>query len=143
MLLKRIYSNETGKPPKLDHIVVKHTGVSVEQNFSRRLVEGAVAEGWMTLSRGKIIVHAKPEDLVYTVKRAPGHYCVHCGEKLDSDTNGQGARKHVAEKHAGAKSPDPQWPHGYAVTNAFECVLDEKQHAKFKATPIGTRKGGK
>jgi len=138
MLLKRIYDKE-----KLDHIELRHTGTSAEQNFSRRLVEGAVSEGWMTLSRGKIILHAKPEDLTYTIKRGPGHYCLHCGEKIESDALGAAARAHMAEKHDGMESPDRHWPAGYMVTHAFECVLDDKQHEKFKALPMGAKKGSK
>lgn len=141
MLLKRIYDHADAKAPKLSHIELKHTGTHAEQNFSRRLVEGAVAEGWMTLSKGKIILHAKPEDLTYTIKRAPGHYCLHCNAKIESDGLGAEARQHVASQHAGEKSPDPAWPHGYLVTNAYECVLEEGQHRKFKARPMGAKKG--
>jgi len=128
MLLKRIYEGA-----KLQHIALRHTGVKAEQNFSRRLVEGAVADGWMTLSQGKIILHVQPEDLVYMIVRGPGHYCCHCKEKLDGSGFGAQARAHVKEKHAGASSPDPQWPAGYCVVNAYECVLDTAQHAKYKA----------
>lgn len=140
MLLKRIYDKADPKAPTLAHVECRHTGTHAEQNFSRRLVEGAVSEGWMTLSRGKIILHTKPDDLTYTIKRAPGHYCLHCGEKIDSDALGAGARKHVAEKHEGKPSPDKHWPAGYLVTNAYECVLDQAQHVKFKAVIPG-RKG--
>ncbi len=139
MLLKRIYDHADPKAPKLAHIECRHSGTHAAQNFSRRLVEAAVSEGWMTLSRGKLTLHAKPEDLTYTIKRGPGHYCCHCGEKLESDATGAGARTHIAEKHAGSESPDKQWPHGYAVLNAYECVLNPAQHAKFRAYPIGTK----
>lgn len=141
MLLKRIYDHTDPKAPKLKHIEVKHTGVSAEQNFSRRLVEQGVAAGWMTLSKGKLVLHVKPEDLTYTIMRTPGHYCLHCGEVLTSDSLGEAARLHIAAKHADAKSPDAQWPHGYYVTHAYECALDIAQQEKFKARRMGEKKG--
>ena len=123
MLLKRIYRKPEGweakrdakgnvlNPPPLDHIAVKHTGTHAEQNFSTQLVEAAVTEGWMTLGQGKLSVHGKPEGLVYKIKRAPGHYCCHCGEKLidangiDVSDGGMAAIKILAEatKKEGAK----------------------------------------
>lgn len=140
MLLKRIYEHTDPEHPKLSHIELRHTGTHAAQNFSRRLVDAAIAEGWMTLSRGKLILHVKPEDLTYTIKRAPGHYCLHCGEKIESDVLGTQAREHVAKHHDGVASPDPDWPAGYLATHAYECVLDGAQHAKFRRVIPG-RKG--
>jgi len=154
MLLKRIYRKPEGweakrdakgnllNPPPLDHIAVKHTGTHAEQNFSTQLVEAAVTEGWMTLGQGKLTVHGKPEDLVYKIRRAPGHYCCHCGMKLPDAaafaapgaTNGM---RHVADAHAGKKSPDAGNPAGYCRINHYECVLAAEQHKKFSARAQG------
>ena len=137
MLMKRIYDRSDPEKPKLSHIELRHTGTHAEQNFSRRLVEAAAAEGWVTISRGKLILHAKPEDLNYTILRSPGTYCCHCGEKLSSDPAGVEARAHIAAKHKGVDSPDAANPAGYRVTHAYECALDTAQHAKFKAKRLG------
>jgi len=140
MLMKRIY----GSDGKLDYVELRHTGTGEAQNFSRKLVEAGTAEGWILFEGGKLTLKVKPEALVYTVKRTPGYYCLHCNEKLVSDVLGTEARAHVAAKHAGASaSPDKAWPMGYLVTHAYECTLDPKQHEKFKALPMGAKRGSK
>jgi len=142
MLLKRIYDTSDKKRPKFSHILVIHTGHSAEQNFKRQRVEEGVTDGWISLSQGKLILHAKPEDLVYSIKNSPGHYCLHCKSQIMSGADGAMSRLHVSTSHKDIASPDPQWPLGYRVTHAYECVLDAAQHEKFKALPIGL-KGGK
>lgn len=157
MLLKRIYSKPAGwKPirrytdvegkllppnhpeygrclntPPVSHVEVKHTGTHREQNFSTRLIEQGVREGWIRIEKDKLTMKAMPEDLVYTIKTTPGHYCLHCGKRLESDPAGQQARAHVEVEHPDAKSPMADNPAGYARVNAFLCVLDEAQHRKY------------
>jgi len=174
MLLKRIYDKPKGwerkanvrgadgkladptKPegaclntPPLAHLEIKHTGTSPEQNFSDRLIAAGLAEGFISLAKGKLTLHGKPEDLNYTVKRLPGYYCCHCGASLPDAgrmvaPGVTAGMQHVAEAHAGKKSPDESNPAGYRRINAFECALDSKQHEKFRlkrAEPQRTRKG--
>jgi hypothetical protein len=119
-------------PAELDYLALAHTGVEPEQNFSTSLVVDNVKCGLMEIKDEKLIFHVHPEDLVYKIKRRPGRYCLHCGEKLPDDEKGELARLHIVEKHLGLKSPDPNNPSGYVALNHFECVLDEKQHNKFK-----------
>ncbi len=127
--------------PALAFIEVRHTGTHPEQNFSTRLVEGGQAEGWIEIDGDELTLLAQPEDLHYTIRRRPGRYCLHCGEKLPDDDGGPKpgalARQHVAEKHAGQPSPDPAQPAGYFRTNAWECILDLEQHDRFRAQPLG------
>lgn len=92
----------------------------------------SLEDGTMELNENKLVYHVHPEDLVYEIKRRPGRYCLHCGEKLPEDEKGELARLHIAEKHNGAISPDPSTPAGYVNLKYFECVLDKKQHNKFK-----------
>jgi hypothetical protein len=144
MMLKRFYKkpegwvkqvNERGEcvnAPPLDYVSVAHTGVSAEQHFSAGLINAAMAEGWCSISGDQLILHVHPEALVYTIKRAPGRWCCHCGEKLPDDALGELARGHVARLHPATKSPDPNWPAGYGMTNAYECVLEQKQHEQFR-----------
>jgi hypothetical protein len=124
-------------PPPVKGVIVQNTGISAEQNFSTGLVASALAEGWMELHDDELIVKAEPEDLKYKVLREPGRYCLHCGEKLQDDIKGELARIHVLSKHNGKSSPDASVPAGYVWITAYECVLDAKQHAKFKAKKIG------
>jgi hypothetical protein len=120
-------------PPPLDHVVVRHTGTAPEQKFSAQTVEIGTREGWLRVRDGRIVLDVKPEALVYTIRRAPGRYCLHCGEKLLDDEKGALARAHVAQEHPGLASPDPSNPAGYEALHAFECVLDAAQHEKFRA----------
>jgi hypothetical protein len=122
-------------PPPLAGVAVAHTGVDAEQNFSERLVTLAIAEGWVSISKGKLVLHSVSEDLRYTINRAPGFYCTHCGEKQDS---AEAAKAHIAAAHAGKPSPDRTNPAGYEKVNSYECVLDSEQHSRLRSsgTPV-------
>ena len=86
----------------------------------------------MEMDGDTLTFHVYPEDLEYTVKRTPGRYCLHCGEKLTDDAGGEMARLHVVQFHAGTPSPSASNPSGYEAINYFECVLNDDQHEKFK-----------
>jgi len=163
MLLKRIYKKPPGwtakrnvrdgdgklkdpsrpegellNPTPIEHFEVRHTGTHPEQNFSTGMVDAGLAEGWMAIAQGKLTLRAKPEDLVYAIKRGPGHYCCHCGEKLPDAAAFVAPKitagmQHVAAVHAGKKSPDEGNPAGYLRLNHYECVLAPEQHKKFQA----------
>jgi len=98
----------------LDHVAVLRA--KARQNFSTKLVEQGVVEGWLTAGRGLIVLHGPPET-AYRVRRGPGHYCRHCGDALEGEA---AARAHVAAAHAGQASPDPAHPGGYERLNHFE-----------------------
>jgi len=138
MLLKRLYDTPAeGGAARLAGVAVIHTGTHEGQNFAPRYVERAVSEGWMSLSRGTLTIHAAGADLVYKIVRGPGRWCCHCGEKLPDDDHPKGelARQHVAEKHAGKKSPDPSNPAGYVLVSGEQCTGDAATHKKYKAKP--------
>lgn len=126
MLLKRFYKNDG----ELDYISLAHTGIHAEQNFSVGLVTHGITEGWITIDGDTLKLRAVPEDLLYTIKRHPGRYCEHCGEKLTDDDSGEMARLHVAMHHKDAPAPQGN-PAGYVKINHFECVLAAEQHEKF------------
>jgi len=130
MQLKRLYDTSDPKAPKIVGVSVKHTGVKPAQTFSSRLVSRAVAEGWMSLGKGRLVLHAKEGDLVYTVLRASGLYCCHCGAMLPNEHD---ARAHVAATHGAKKSPDANNPSGYRAVDGYETTLDEAAHKKFCA----------
>jgi hypothetical protein len=129
-------------PPPTDHFIINHTGTKPEQNFSEGLVQAGITEGFATVSRGELVLHAEPEDLVYEIIRGPGHYCCHCGEPIPDanaflkDENGEETDQtvgmlHVAEVHGGEKSPDPNNPSGYMRLNGYQCRLSDKLHKKY------------
>jgi len=133
--------------PPFDHVEVIHTGARAPQNFSIGYVDQALAEGWMTIGKGRLVLHAEPEDLVYRIDRAPGHYCCHCGEPIPDGgawviegklTKGQ---QHVAEQHPGLESPDPANSAGYLRLNHYACTLNEMQQAKYAVRPLGAPRG--
>jgi hypothetical protein len=143
LLVPSLKEGDCLNPPPLKHIEVKHTGFDREQNFSEDLIANAMREGWARFDGSLLVLDAKPEPLTYTVKRAPGRYCVHCAERLpDNDPSGEQSRAHVAERHAGVASPDPAWPAGYAVVHAYECVLNAEQHGRFRKLRAGEKRHG-
>lgn len=156
MLLKCHYrrtpKGDLVSPPQLEHVEVKHTGTKPEQNFSEGLVVDGVADGLVTLGKGRLVLHVKPEDLFYTIKRGPGYYCCHCGVAIP-DANAFVAvsylpgvtvgMQHVADAHGKAKSPDPGNPSGYCRLNHYETVLEAKQHEKFRLKRVAPARVGK
>lgn len=133
---KRIAESKNIQPPKVAWLQLNHTGGAPEQNFSTDFVTEQLKNGFMELS-GSVLTFFVAHDgqdvaLTYQVLRAPGRYCLHCGEKLEGDETGELARLHVALKHAGAASPDTSNPAGYVWLKHFECVLNAEQHAAYK-----------
>lgn len=125
-------------PPPVDFLEVYHTGVSAKQNFSDRLIAQGIAEGWVSIGKGLLTVHAAPEDLTYKILRTPGYYCCHCGEQI-VDAGAPSAPesavtlgvKHVAEAHGSVKSPDSENPSGYLWSKRYSCELLPDLHEKF------------
>ena len=140
MLLKRLYN--AAKQPV--GVVVKHTGIAPEQNFSTKMVARAMAEGWMVIEGDQLLLMSENGILRYTIKRVPGYYCVHNGQPMnisaaayaDGSLAAIEARSYLASHgFAGVASPDPSKPAGYERINHYECVLDLDQHAKLRAIP--------
>jgi hypothetical protein len=149
MELKRHYEKdaETGKPVRVSHVSVVHTGTAPEQNFSGRLVDAGLADGWLAISGTKLTIKTDAGPLVYTIVHPPGYYCCHDGkpitlsqrardERLRDPTHAKLAASEARaylEKNGflGKPSPDPQNPAGYRVADHYECKLDAEQHAKF------------
>jgi hypothetical protein len=132
MLLKRIYADDGS----VSAIEIKHTGTSREQNFSHRLIEQAIVDGWARLDGDTLTLRGQPEDLTYSVRRSPGYYCTSTGERIPvsamawaSPQRGTLARKEALAWLAARGKPAGD----YEVTNAYECVLDEAQHHQFHA----------
>lgn len=120
MLIRRIY-----KDGRCDYVEILRAGDT--QNFSTRLVAGALQEGWMEMINGKIIVKSQPENLVYKIVKEPGYYCCHDGKKLEDAIM---AKNYVESNFSGVPSPDPNNPAGYMKINHYECVLEQS-----KSTP--------
>lgn len=130
MLMQKQYN----KAGKCTHVVVKHTGANAEQNFSHRVVEDGVADGWIEVGPDHLTIQTDDEPLRYTLKRTPGYYCTSSGERIPisamawaSPRRGDLARREalVWLAKAGKAATD------YEVTNAYECVLNNKQHNQF------------
>lgn len=157
MMIKRLFGdpNKTRPVVKIDektgatytmnepictHVKVIETGVSREQNFSRRMVFAGLSEGWISLSPGTLMMKAEPEDLEYEVVREPGYYCVSSGERIPVS---QLAWEIFLQSGVGTQSSQEAkaWlaSHGkaandYEITMAYECLLREDLHDKYKAT---------
>lgn len=117
------------------HLEVRDTGASPEQNFSHRFVEDGVAQGWITLTADTLTVRAQPEDLVFALRRQPGYYCSSTGERIPiSSTSWNSARRGELARAEALRwlTANGKEPSDYEVTNAYECVLGDEQHARFR-----------
>ena len=125
LLQRKHYHDPNGiKSPVVSGIRIKRISADGKQKFPTKLVKQGQDERWLSVVRGTIVIHDKGGDAVFKVLAIPGRYCCHCGEKLTDDPTGEAARKHVAEKHAGKISPDPENPSGYAMQNYYDCELE-------------------
>lgn len=136
MELKRKY----GPRGDVVGVEVRHTGANPEQNFSHRLIEQGMADGWVTMVGGTLRMKADPEDLVYDLLREPGYYCKSTGEQIPVSARAWGSLNRGTLASIEARA----WLRGkglderdYEVTNAYECVLSSEQHAKFTSRKEG------
>lgn len=117
MQLKKLYDT-SGPTPQVTGVQVLHAGP--RQNFSPRILERGVAEGWITMGEGRILLRSKPP-VAYRIVRTPGYYCCHCGKGLDDSPAGHA---HVDAAHAGKRSPDLSNPAGYRKDNFYACLRE-------------------
>lgn len=138
MRLKKFYKKDAeGNAVAVDYVQVLHTGTKPEQHFSLNLMDQMMRAGFAMITRDQIVLHTKPKDLIYTVKRHPGYYCCHCKEYLpdaglmlaSGETVGQ---NHVGIVHSDATSPDPSNPAGYERINYYDVVLNSDLHEEFR-----------
>lgn len=135
MLIKKQFDEAGG----VARVHVKHTGTKREQNFSHRLVAQAVSDGWMKIEGDTLTVKADPEDLVYRLARQPGYYCSSNGERIPISEMAWAQKQsqpqaHLARREALAWLADNgKAETDYEVTNAYECVLADQLHDKFRA----------
>lgn len=132
MLMQRQYDHAG----KCTHVTVKHTGTSPEQNFSHRLVENGVADGWIEMGGSSLVIKTDGEPLRYEIKRTPGYYCSSTGERIPVSAMAWASQRRgeLASREAMfwlAKAGKA--PTDYEVTNAYECVLAREQHDRFRA----------
>jgi len=137
MLLKRHYHPGT---LQVSGVEIKHTGVSPEQNFSRRVVTAGLTEGWLRIEGDKLTLDGANGKLEYVIRRSPGYYCKSTGERIpvsdvawtDFLASGQGKLSQVEARAwllgRGKDSSD------YEITLAWECVLAPEDHEKWHCT---------
>ena len=138
MKLKRIFSKDkAGNPTTVSHIKVLEEPRNGTWNVSPRLMNGGLAEGWLSVGGGVITLKTaeREPDVQYKITREPGHYCVYCGERLGNSKEGAvHVLKHKDEKLAtlteAGKLPEnctPQMidqinnPAGWGKFNHFVC----------------------
>ena len=135
MYLKRLY-DDAGRVSRVE---IRHTGLSAEQNFSRRLVLQACGAGWMRLAGEQLLVVGDPEDWS-TRSSARRATTASAPASASRSASWPGSRPSRSRPRCwlrrGARrggSPAPAASNDYEVTMAYECVLAEQQHEKFRA----------
>jgi hypothetical protein len=129
MLIASLHDRRDPEPEKIRVPKVKILRLGHEQKFSPNEVFAGVMGGYITLARGRLVVHAatpgatarSETDVVFRIRRRPGLYCCHCGRGQASSL---AAQNHVRANHSGVVSPDPQNPAGYEQLNALDCVRE-------------------
>ncbi len=103
----------------LDTIRVKR--LSKMQNFTQKLIDRAIREGFMSMIKGKIVLHTNDGDLSYKIVRSPGYFCCHDNEPLGGEKE---CREYVEANFKGIESPDKNNPAGYRKDNFHACELE-------------------
>lgn len=114
MLTKRLFDPADPKPGPGR---VKILRLGERQKFTIDGIAKGVMAGYMTMARGRIVIHAANGDVVFRIRRTPGLWCCHCGGALNDQVQ---ARRHVIDSHPGLASPDRNNPAGYEHLSAFE-----------------------
>lgn len=147
MRLKRVYDPDSliewdekyghmrgvSRPPVLPKIAsIEVQRATKFWNVSAGIVERGLQEGWLTLGDGRVTLKTEDhlDNVVYKILRVPGHYCAHCGEKIEDDGRGTQARAHLAERGHPAASPDPNNPSGWRRDEFYACQLESGTEAK-------------
>ncbi len=120
ILLKRVWDT-TGSEPRLIGVKFLHGGL--RQKFSPRIIERALAEGWLELSDNMVRLRTDPP-ATYRIIRTPGYYCCFCNKPLNDSSS---AVAHLESEHSKMKSPDPFNPSGYRRDNFYYCVRQKNK----------------
>lgn len=119
MQVKRMFTHDTGQPVFSHLKIMRHGKV---QNFTQKFINRGMQDGFLTMSKGEIIIHAQPKDLTYKIVRVPGYYCCHDDAPV---ANEREAREYIEKNHKGKECDDPNNPSGYRKDNFYHCELVE------------------
>ena len=142
MELRRIYTPTVlgaDSNPLCVGVDLFHTGTTPEQTFKRSLVLSACSQGWMTVHGDTLTLKAAQDTLTYSIVRHPGYYVTSTGERIPlselamSEFLTEQVAK-LAAAEARAFLADRGLPQtDYEATRNFHCVLNDEQHAKWRA----------
>jgi hypothetical protein len=105
-------------------------------HFGQAWLDRHIDRGFVTKTDKDITLHTVDGDMKFSVDHVPGRYCLHCNAALPNEDSegaypaghpklGEAARKHVAKDHKGAKSPNPNHPHGYKNKSYYGATAAE------------------
>lgn len=134
MMLKRLHD----AAKQCIGVRVLHTGSTAPQNFSMRLVEAGMEQGWVGIEGDVLTLRSQPEALTYKLKRTPGYYCKSSGERIPVSATAW-ARLLATGVGKLSRAEALDWlatrglqPDDYDLCVQYECELNAQQHAKFK-----------
>ena len=120
MEIKRVFKTDNDGQPTDDLDYVRVSRVSKRQNFTQRFIDRAIQEGFASLVKGELVIHARPDELIYKILRMPGYFCCHDNAPLGSEKE---AVEYLDANFDGAASPDANNPAGYRKDNFLACEL--------------------
>ncbi len=133
MIIINIHKKTTQGEVLWSGILLVALARSRRHHFSPKHLKELVERGFATISDTSVILHTEEGDRLFNLDHEPGCYCQHCGESLTYEWDlpaghkdrGAQARAHVAEKHAGAKPPNPDIPSGYKLKTYYGVTADD------------------
>jgi hypothetical protein len=126
MEMQRQFAN--GPEAPATHARIRSFDPTRPQNFSNRLVEQALADGWMQLEGDRLTVVSDTEGVQFTVRRGPGYYCASTGEQIPISQTAWGRFRSTGKGDLSA-SEAKAWLASrgrgltdYEIVTGYECV---------------------
>ena len=110
----------SGDEPVLTGISLSRMPNTGIQRLTQKLIDKTVQDGFMTLSKGKVIFHTVDGDVAFNIVRVPGYYCCFTNKQLGDQKE---ARKYIEANFKGKASPCKNNPAGYRKDNFYTCEL--------------------
>lgn len=131
ILKKKFKGNDQGETVFAGYEFVS-VGANPKQNFHLHQIETYQKQGVVEIGKDAITLKCLNGDFKFAINQEPGIYCLLDdkkwpldGEDVPQKMRGQVARDHIAAKHKGKASPDPENPAGYRVQRYYATTLEQ------------------
>ncbi len=116
-----------GFEPVVIGVELKRLPVKENVQMTPKLLEMGKKQGWAEKTEDHILIRGYYDDqpTKFKILSEPGRYCLHCGDKLKDDPQGNHAKKHVEELHDGKPTDNEGDKSGYICNNYYLVTMEK------------------